>query len=34
MTRVATKVKTCRIIMTKMVANATYNTSKAIICCS
>jgi hypothetical protein len=32
--RVTTKVRTCRIIMTKIVASATYNTSNAIICCS
>jgi len=33
MTRVATKVRTCKMIITKIVARATYNTSNAIICC-
>jgi hypothetical protein len=33
MTRVATNVRTCKRIITKIVARATYNTSNAIICC-
>ena len=33
MTRVATKVRTCKMIITKIVARATYNTSNTIICC-